>query len=139
MIKFTWIWNLSQACEPQIFIQKLEAIYESFGQSLSQLVLLWKTYDIFENKTNLFEYYFVFISFLFSAISMSQRFISDDEIFLTNWVKKQISTCRHHVTMIQAVNAVDAYHDTGVFELFGESWKWEHLLQFGFILVVCGL
>lgn len=82
MVFLNWKWNLSDACEPQKFIHKLEATFESFGQALLQFVYLCYTYNnndiIYGNS---YESPFVIISFVFSIISMSMRFITDDTPF----------------------------------------------------------
>ena len=113
MIKLNWIWNFLKRVNHKYLYKNLRLhIYESFGQSLLQLVFLWKTYGIFENKTNLFEYYFVFISFLFSIISMSQRFISDDKIFFDKLGKEadfHMSTSCNDDTSGQRCGCISRY------------------------------
>lgn len=68
-ILLNWKLNMRNPCDPQILLQKLEAVLESAPQSVLQIIFLWKL-----KQFNIL----VIISLIFSLFSLSSRFTPDD-------------------------------------------------------------
>eukprot|EP01083_Nonionella_stella_P106141 305834_1 len=71
-ILINWRLGRDQPCDPQIFIQKLEGIFESAPQAVLQMMYIWKS-----NSTT--TDYLVVMSLTFSLVSLASRFSTDDE------------------------------------------------------------
>eukprot|EP01083_Nonionella_stella_P273194 926654_1 len=72
-ILINWRLGRDQPCDPQVFIQKLEGIFESAPQAVLQMMYIWKS-----NSTTDIDY-LVVMSLTFSLVSLSSRFSTDDE------------------------------------------------------------
>ena len=136
MIWLNWKWELSDACEPQKFIHKIEAIFESFGQALLQFVYLCHFYDYSNNQI------FVIISFVFSIISLSQRFVSDDVIFFNPQSRESLfnidpNMCKIDMSPFWAARIIWRVLEVGVsIVLYGLLWYFVGGLWLSLILLI---
>ena len=77
---FNWKLNRDTPCNPQRWIQGLEAAYESSAQALIQIYYLIKT-DSFSTFS------LVLVSTVSSLWSISSKLVSDDKIMMKEWAK----------------------------------------------------